>query len=168
MVLPQGRRVSSSKCCAEPYPMLMRSSISRLRRWSRPLLFAPDLQRRAPQPQCCKTRRRLRGKTPVESSQSQCSKTRRRLRGKTAVDARAFAVGRVRVKSQCRSFRFMTANITSWGSGRHYLEQERPSLVVIQEHHLAQADSITEAQSWFSLQPSPMRMAMARRVGWLL
>ena len=44
----------------------------------------------------------------------------------------------------------MTANITSWGSGRHYLEQEKPSLVVLQEHHLAQADSITEAQSWLS------------------
>ena len=30
----------------------------------------------------------------------------------------------------------------------HDFEQERPSLVVIQGHHLAQADSITEAQSW--------------------
>ena len=170
VALPQGRKVSSSRCCAVPYPMLMRSSTSRLRRWLRQLLFAPDLQPRAPQPQCCKTRRRFRGKTPVEPSQShpQCFKTRRRLRWKTAVDVRALAVVRVRVKSQRRSSSIMTANITSWG--RHYLEQEKPIQVVLQEHHLAQADSIgwggycDQVTNWYYPHLGLVEMAPKERI----
>ena len=62
----------------------------------------------------------------------------------------AGAVGRVRCKTQRRSFSTITANVTSWGSGRHFLEQELPSLAVIQEHHSAHADTITEAQTWLA------------------
>ena len=105
----------------------MRPLVNRWRRWSRrPLLFAPDPQRPAPQPQCFKIRRRLRGKTAV---------------GQKSANVYALAVGGVRVTSQRRRFSITTANVTSWGSGRHYLQQERPSLVVIQEHILAHTDS---------------------------
>ena len=63
--------------------------------------------------------------------------------GETAVgDGCALAVGAVgcvRFKSQRRSFSVITANVTSWGCGRHYLEQELPGLAVIQEHPEAQS-----------------------------
>ena len=56
-------------------------------------------------------------------------------------------------RSQSRQIQVSTSQLqhhhcTSWESGRHYLEQELPSLADIQEHHLAHTDSITKAQFW--------------------
>ena len=114
----------------------MRPLVNRWRRWSeRPLLFAPNSQLPARQSRCTKICRRLRRKTDVGEG---CARAANE----------AGAVGRVRCKTQRRSFSIITANVTSWSSGRHYLEQELPSLAVIREHHLAHADTITETQTW--------------------
>ena len=124
--------------------------------------FVPDPQGPARQSRCIKICRRLRRKTDVGE-------------GCTLAANEAGAVGRVSCKSQRRSFSIITANVSSCGGGRHCLEQEVPGLAVIQEHHLAHADSITEAQTWLArlgyksiFSPAlPPRLAMALLVVWL-
>ena len=158
-VRPQGSKTISSFCCGVLCPGLMRP-LAHTRRWSeRPLLFVPDPQGPARQSQYINICRRLRRKTDVGEGCALAAKE-------------AGAVGRVRCKSRRRSFSIITANVTSWGSGRHYLGLELPSLAVIQEHHLAH-DNITETR-WLGLaisqsflQLSPTRLAMALLVVWL-
>ena len=99
----------------------------------------------------------FRTRSSGPARQSQCTKICKRLRRKTDVGEgcasaanEASAVGRVRCKTQRRGFSIITANVTSGGCGRHYLEQALPSLAVVQEHHSAHADTFTEAQTWFA------------------
>ena len=113
-VRPQRSRTISRSCCAEPCPSPMKPLVNKWRRWSeRPLLFVPDPQGPARPSRCTKI----------------CGE------GCARAANEAGAVGRVRCKAQRRSLSIITANVTSWRSGRHYLEQELPSLTVIQEHH---------------------------------
>ena len=127
----------------------MRTLVNRWRRWlERPLHFAQDPQRPVAEPMA------------LELQEAQ------KEDGALAASA-VGAVGRVRFKSQRRSFSIITANVTSWRSGRHDLEQELLGFAVIQEHHLAHADNITTAQSGLarlgfqsvSIQLSPPRLA---------